>query len=129
MNFTLIRSSKGVFGIFGQMKGEGTPLVFSTLEHAFKQSDGSYSPVVPEGTYACVRRSSPKFGFDVFMLKEVPGHNFVEIHVGNFNKDSDGCILLGLKSTNISISDSRDAFSKFMALQSGVNEFTLTVVG
>ena len=55
------------------------------------------------------------------------------IHIGNFNYDSDGCILIGesmitgLKGGIDMISDSGDTFKAFMFCQSGVDEFQLII--
>jgi hypothetical protein len=127
MNFSLTRSQFGETGIFGQMISEDQCSVFDTLEHAFAQPDGSYAPLIPAGNYTCIRRLSPKFGYDLFWIQNVPGHDFVEIHIGNTNKDSLGCILLGHGASGVAILNSRTAFQSFMEVQNGVDSFTLTV--
>jgi hypothetical protein len=50
------------------------------------------------------------------------------LHIGNFPKDSLGCILLGTSYGQNSIVDSTDAFNKFMAGLNGVNSFYLRVI-
>lgn len=120
MNLLLQRARVTPVGIFGQLRAP--TLLLSTLEHAFPEG-----PKIPAGVYTCVRRKSPKFGYDVFMLVDVPGHEFIEIHRGNFNADSDGCVLVGLGHTLVSITNSEMAFERLMKAQEGVNEFQLTV--
>lgn len=127
MNITLRRYSYVADGIFGRFYDDANNILCSTLEHAFVQPGGNYLPIIPPGAYTCQRRLSPKFGYDVFEVLDVPGHDYVEIHIGDWNKDSDGCILLGSSSDGSRIYESAKAFKAFMDLQSGVNEFSLVV--
>jgi hypothetical protein len=82
---------------------------------------------IPAGTYTCQRRMSPHFGYEVFELQGVPGHNFIEIHIANWQTQLDGCIALGLTASPPMLQASHEAFEKFMALQNGVNEFQLKI--
>jgi hypothetical protein len=74
--------------------------------------------------------------FQAFEVQNVPDFQGKPVtgilfHVGNFNADSDGCILLGSVLYNVNepwmIRSSTPTFNKFMALQKNVTEFTLTV--
>ena len=129
MDFTLIRQPGSSMGIFGELEAsEPDGLLLSTLEHAFMQPDGTFKPAVPAGVYTCKRRLSPRFGYDVFELLNVPGHDFIEIHKGNYNHQSDGCILLGMEQTATMITSSLEAFTRFMELQHGLDTFQLTIL-
>lgn len=120
----LVRYDYTEAGIFGVMLDDGFKC--ETLEHAY--ADGpNFVAKVPIGTYKCIRRHSPKFGYDVFLISGIPDHDFVEIHKGNENKDSDGCTLLGLTRSGISITFSKMAFDSFMKHLTGINEFPLEV--
>ena len=126
MDMVLKRTSceqTGIYGIFSSAEGAWSCL---TLEHAFFD-EGQYHPKIPVGTWQCVRRLSPHFGIDVFCLVGVPGHSFLEIHVGNYNDDSDGCVLLGQSRIGNMIDNSRNTFDDFMRRQTGVNSFNLVV--
>ena len=123
MNLTLTRFRITPLGAFGELRSADNTLYLKTLEHVYE--DGSVK--IPSGVYTCVRRKSPHFGYDLFMLVGVPAHEFIEIHIGNFNADSDGCILVGMGSTLVSITNSKAAFEALMKTQEGVDEFTLTV--
>lgn len=129
MNFTLIRKKENFLaaGIFGELRGQYGNLFAVTLEHAYVQADGTYLPKVPPGVYRCERYASPHFGYDVFRLIGVPDHDYIEIHVGNFNANSEGCILIGDNRVALTISGSRDAFDRFMKTQTNINEFQLSV--
>ena len=128
MDMSLRRIAFGPHGIISRMHNDDGPQ-FWTLEHAY--ANGSmYQPKIPDGAYSCVRRLSPKFGYDVFMLENVPDCSFIEIHIGNFNQDSEGCILLGVKlgPDGQSVLSSAQAFDQFMLMQTGVQAFKLTVI-
>ena len=113
---------EGQFGEF--LDVDGVHLCF-TGEHQY-----SGETKIPVGTFKCVRKYSPKFKREVFMLTGVEGHDHLEIHYGNDPQvDSDGCILIGLEFNGHMILKSRDAFQDFMDLQRNVDEFTLTVQG
>jgi hypothetical protein len=130
MTYTLNRTSYSEDGVFGiVINDEGH--TFYTLEHAF-YVNGAYVPKVTAGTYTCVRYDSPDHGYQVFTLKDVPDFqgqpvSYIEIHIGNYNKDSDGCILLGENQLQNMITDSKDAFQKFMLSLAGQDSFQLVV--
>lgn len=54
------------------------------------------STAVPTGTYQVGVRFSPKEGRNVLCLLDVPAFQFINIHVGNDEKDTEGCLLVGL---------------------------------
>lgn len=122
--------STGIYGTWSTDKGA---LLYVTLEHSYPiipdstSSSTSFAPKVPCGTYDCIRRLSPRFGYDVFILKDVPGCDFIEIHKGNVEADSEGCILLGTFRSGNSILQSKEAFDNFMQLMTGIDSFSLTV--
>jgi Family of unknown function (DUF5675) len=124
MKFRLIRYDYLQSGIFSVLMTENFKC--ETLEHAY--SDGSnFIPKIPIGNYTCQRYLSPKFGYEVFRLINVPEHDFIEIHKGNTNVDSDGCILLGEARDGGTILYSKFAFDSFMNFLSSIDEFTLSV--
>jgi hypothetical protein len=125
MNLHLTRKQYRDDGIFGEIDCD--KIYFFTLEHSYDKM-----PKIPQGVYRCTRWDSPKFGYQTFMLNDVPGHDHILIHIGNYNHDSEGCILIGLglgrtKNNGVMITSSKQAFQKFMELQEGVDEFTLTI--
>lgn len=70
--------------------------------------------------------------FTTFEVMNVPGHTNILFHSGNFNSDSEGCILLGsgvkvLKNGEWMLVNSKSMFEDFMKTQDSVNEFQLTV--
>lgn len=114
-------------GIFGFLLNDQNNILFHTLEHAYVQNDGTFLPKISVGNYTCKRGTYPKNG-ETFEVTNVPGHSFILIHIGNYNKDSDGCILIGLDQKDDMIVSSRKAFAQFMQLMDGLNKFELEVV-
>jgi len=55
---------------------------------------------IPEGKYEVHRIYSPKFGM-CFHVQDVPGRSEILIHKGNYNKDTHGCILVGMGHEDI----------------------------
>lgn len=69
---------------------------------------------IPTGRYEVVSYFSPKHQKQMPLLKDVPGFEGVEIHVGNTAADTDGCLLLGSKTGKPDfIAQSRDMVEKF----------------
>lgn len=132
--FRLSRKTKRPDGIFGEWQDERGGLLYLTLEHSYQQPDGSFAPKIVPGTYTCKRYESPKHGYDVFMLtgENADGH-FYEVHVGNYNRNSDGCVLLGKGRGFLEdgkgwmLQYSQQAFDAFMLSMKEQDLFTLIV--
>ncbi len=135
MNLTLFRSAYVSDGIFGELNSEDGSFQCVCLEHAYLIR-GFWTPKLPKGTYRCVRGvhrlDDSKPPFVTFEVTNVPGHTGILFHSGNFNSDSQGCILLGHTIIDRGdgtemITSSRETFAMFLILQQDVNEFELTV--
>ena len=99
MYLILQRQLKGADGIFGGLNDEDDNQVAVTLERAY-MTGGQWTPKIPAGVYTCVRGSHAlKNGgmFETFEVKGVKDHSGLLFHPGNFDSDSEGCILLGEK--------------------------------
>ena len=48
-------------------------------------------------------QNSPRFGLDTLTLLDVPGFDFIRIHAGNTAQDTEGCLLLGMRATDVSL--------------------------
>lgn len=135
MDLKLTRKAAHLYGVFGEITTEAGDAVCVTLEHAYALPGSGYSAKLANGVYKCVlgtHKLSNLNPFQAFEVQNVPWFqgspvSGILFHIGNYNKDSEGCILLGSKVGTGCILDSRDAFDKFMALQEGCDEFTLTV--
>ena len=83
---------------------------------------------IPCGTYPVTFYDSPKEGYRVPLLVGVPGRDHIEIHIGNWAKDSLGCILVGMTDeVTDEIEHSKDAFQKLMFLIQDDQNLTITI--
>lgn len=138
----LIRTQFRPDGIFGRLYNDnGVPIAY-TLEHSFAQDDGSWLPKVAAGTYTCVLGQHQLIGmshpFQTYMLENVPPFmgkpvTNILLHMGNFDKESEGCVLLGRDVVTQSdgsqmVTDSVHTFNEFMSSLNREPNFTLVVV-
>lgn len=65
------------------------------LEDEYREIKKHGDTRIPKGTYVVGLRDSPKFGKDMLWIKDVPGFQFILIHKGNTDADTEGCLLLG----------------------------------
>jgi hypothetical protein len=79
----------------GVMTADGLGPVVQTLEPPWRQNRANVS-CIPEGEYGVVMVYSARFGKIMPHLIAVPEREAVEIHVGNFPRDTHGCILTGM---------------------------------
>ena len=133
MDCTLTRTWYRSDGIFSKLEDSDGKQIAVTLEHAYQDSAGIWSPKIPPGVYTCERYASPHFGCEVFQVMNVPNCTNIEIHWGNYDRDSDGCIILGEEITDDGkeemVTESKVTFLSFMTMQAGLDQFQLTVVG
>lgn len=138
---TLRRTDARSDGIFGDFTFDGDPGRFCfTLEHAYMGPGGppaTFAPKVPAGVYTCVRGTHTLHNgvpFETFEITGVPGHAGILFHAGNFNRDSEGCVLVGKQvvvdpnTGDEMVTGSRIEFGEFMARLAGVDTFELEVV-
>ena len=71
---------------------------------------------IPTGKYKVTKYFSPKHNTEVPLLNSVPGFAFVEIHCGNFPRDTDACTLLGSSYTTDMVENSQATIDKFYPL-------------
>lgn len=70
-----------------------------TLELPWKNNERRVSRI-PSGEYECVPHQSPKFG-DSLWVQDVPNRSEILIHLGNYYRDTLGCILVGREFLDI----------------------------
>jgi RHS repeat-associated protein len=110
-----ICSATGILGNITLVIGGESVLTYNTLELPWLANANSIS-AVPNGTYESFIRNSPANG-TVVELRDVPNRARIQIHKGNFTKDTEGCVLIGgtIGSTSPpTISKSAEAFDTFM---------------
>lgn len=74
---------------------------------------------IPAGRYRVAMRRSPRFGCVTPVLVDVDGFEFILIHWGNFARNTEGCVLVGLDrelrmEREPAIYQSREAFNRLM---------------
>ena len=128
-------------GIFGTLENDDKTLFLSTLEHAFEVKENqvststAYMPIVQPGQYTVVLgthqldHGGPKQLYCIQGVVDVKGnsHSGICFHIGNYNKDTDACVLLGMARLNDMITMSEKAFDLFMAYMKDVDSFQLIV--
>jgi len=86
---------------------------------------------IPEGEYEVHKIYSPKFG-KCFHVQDVPGRSEILIHKGNYNKDTRGCILVGMGHADINEDGNLDVIESTHAMNKLLNimpdEFKLYIL-
>lgn len=82
---------------------------------------------IPAGEHRCRRKVSPTYG-ETFEI-EVEGRTHILFHWGNWVRNTNGCVLLGLtRDPKIpAVWHSKQAHNLFMETLEGVDEFMLTI--
>jgi hypothetical protein len=129
ITFKLNRREFREDGIFSELCDNKGNILAHTLEHSYDSK-----PKLYDGTFTCVRgthRLHNNIPFETFEITGVSGHSGILFHIGNWNKDSDGCVLLGSgiaqSSQGQMVTGSIQAFHEFMKLLEEQNSFTLLV--
>lgn len=79
--------------------------------------DGKKVPgltAIPAGKYDVTICWSPRFKKSLPLLHDVPGFSGVRIHSGNTEKDSEGCIIVGVNDKVGWVSNSRATMNRLM---------------
>lgn len=82
---------------------------------------------IPSGEYKVILNMSPRFKKILPRLIDVKGFEGVLIHAGNTTQDSSGCILLGTKSTDGILKDSRKAVNALIEEIKDQKDITITI--
>lgn len=141
MDMVLHRNQYREDGIFSQILSLNDDELFVSVEHAYYNAD-MWRPKVPNGIFTCQRGMHRLKGmtedFETFEILSVPHCTGILFHWGNWNENSEGCVLLGktmvetphLGKEHVEmVTNSRTAFAEFMAMQKGVDHFRLYVEG
>lgn len=118
-------------GIFGKLEREDGTFICYTLEHSYGNK-----PKLADGTYTCKRGPHRLHGmtedFITFEITGLPDFDGVPVtgvlfHWGNYNKDSEGCVLMGSSETPTMIGNSRAEWAAWMDSLNGIDTFQLEV--
>ena len=102
----LVRTAYFKSGVWGCIYRDNVP-VCATLERPFLLGDNGLTKVnescVPTGTYKfdiVMRHKGQSNAYLVPELQAVPGRSRIQIHFGNYIRDSLGCILVGTEMSS-----------------------------
>lgn len=89
-----IETDKNILG-FATLTNSRGKIIFNcvSLELPFLANQKRIS-CIPTGTYRAIKTKSNSKG-DVILIKQVPNRSSILVHVGNYSKDTHGCILVG----------------------------------
>jgi len=108
-------------GTFGVMVIGAEPFCV-TLEPYLHQ-------IIPAAQYIAKPFDSPKFG-SVYLLRDVVGRSFIELHAGNRDDNTSGCILLaqyfGKLFGDLAVLNSGATYKRFLKAMDG-DKLLLTI--
>jgi len=86
-----------------------------TLELAWNDNKRNIS-CIPKGVYEVVKRltDKSKYKYEHLHILDVPSRGSILMHIGNYPKNTRGCVLLGNTRALNFVGDSRKAFYKLM---------------
>lgn len=86
-----------------------------TLELAWKDNQKRAS-CIPKGVYEVKKRHTEKskYKYEHLHILDVPDRELILMHIGNYPKNSKGCILVGNTRALNFVGESRKAFYKLM---------------
>lgn len=70
---------------------------------------------IPAGIYKAKKYISPSKRYEVILLLDVPGFDFVEWHIGNFPEDTIACTVVGQRRGVDAVWNSKTAFHDLMS--------------
>ena len=100
-----------LFGYVLEDKDRG--LDNSMTEEQIKKIKKFGETAIPTGVYEVKLFNSPSHGI-VPQLEDVKGYTYIQIHVGNFPKDSLGCLLLGSSYGTDAVKNSKATVKKLV---------------
>ena len=112
------------YGTFGTLL-INSKIFCVTLEPPDELNETDISSI-PAGQYMCYRYSSDRYP-DTFQVMNVPNRYKILFHAGNFNEDTEGCILLGVIKAARAVLNSGETFKQFMEIMLGIDKFHLTI--
>lgn len=140
MDLFLVRKEFESDGVWGELTADTGDFFAFTLEHSY-----NLAPKLAQGTYKCVRgkhtlwSSKEKIykNFETFEITNVPDFmgfpvTGILFHAGNYNSDSQGCVLIGLGLGRMTdggqmLTSSKQAMAQLMELQKDVDSFMLVI--
>ena len=110
MNITVLRHTSEGGATLGKLYIDGI-FACHTLEDELREVEGmpvaewkvKGATAIPAGTYRVSLENSGRFGPDTLTINDVPGFTAIRMHAGNTAADTEGCLLLGMQATDVSL--------------------------
>lgn len=110
MNITVLRHTSEGGATLGKLYIDGI-FACHTLEDEIREIEGmpvaewkvKGATAIPAGTYRVSLENSGRFGPDTLTINDVPGFTAIRMHAGNTAADTEGCLLLGMQATDVSL--------------------------
>jgi len=115
INLLLIRDTHSETSTIGKLYLNGE-MMCDTLENPWLDNQRNIS-CIPAGQYNVrlrLARESATRDYLHLLVQEVPNRSYILFHIGNTAKDTQGCILVGLKREQDFVSNSRLAMDLLM---------------
>lgn len=125
MKLFVTRTIKNAVCITGELFLGGLRFAY-TLEPP-EASETIKPRAIPLGTYDVTLRSSQRFKRIMPHIENVPGFEGVLMHVGNYPKDTEACLLVGYEQMPNFVGQSQKAFDDlFQKLLAATDPITIT---
>lgn len=112
MNLHLIRTTCGPTCTIGKLYIDDVEICYTLEDVVRPNGEKVYGETaIPAGRYRVDVTYSNRFQCDMPLLLDVPNFEGIRIHPGNTDKDTHGCILVGLYAHGDSIAQSRAAYN------------------
>lgn len=111
MNLKLIRKDFTEESTIGELYVDGEFECF-ILEDTVRDTKIYGKTAIPYGVYDIKITHSPRFKRHLPLLLNVPNYQGVRIHVGNYPKDTEGCLLPGKTKGKDFVGNSKTAFNE-----------------
>ena len=115
INLLLIRDTFSKESTIGELFINGERIC-DTLENSWQDNQRNIS-CIPEGVYPVrlrLPRESATRDYMHLLVKDVKDRDYILFHIGNFPRDTSGCILVGLGSQQDAVNNSRLAMDLLM---------------
>lgn len=119
MDIRIVRITTSPLGTNGKLSIDGQFECF-TLERPEVQ--------IEPGTFKATVYISPTHNYKVLLLHDVPNRSMIEVHRGNWPKDSKGCILVGRRAGHGYLEESTLALDALIVKAEKADDIEVTVI-
>jgi hypothetical protein len=113
MEITVLRKYFSEKSTIGELLIQNKRFCFTLEDRVREGPKVPKETAIPEGRYQVIIDFSNRFQRDMPHILDVPGFEGIRIHSGNTDKDTEGCLLLGLTRGVDFVGNSKTAFGMF----------------